>query len=541
MRTRHFAILALIALAVPALPARAEEKTKEPTLVVRVPALDDLVADLRFLAEQAGRGEEAKQFEKLLKSMTGEKGLEGLDTKKPMGLYGTLGAQLTDSTLVAMVPIADEKQFMNVLGRLGVKPVAGKGGVYEVQPKGSPFPLYFRFAHGYAVASLQSADAISDAKLLKPATILGGAGNALEMRLNLAGFPKELRDTVIGQVELRMADLKEKMPGETEAQHKLRVSLLEETVALAKSVLTDGGKTDLRLELDRKASDIHLSVGVSAKPDSRLSKLIQSLGAAKSTVSGVISDGSVLSGRLTFALSESVKTKLSPVIDEGVKKMLESITDENARDLLKPVVDAVVPTLKAGLVDVATDMRGPSAKKHYTVVEAVAVKDGKNIEKAIRDLLAKLPAELTGDIKTDVDKVGAVNIHSIDLRKGIDEKSKAFLGDTVFYLALRDDALLIAGGEDALPALKAAIASKGKPGPIMQAQVSMARLAEVMALQQKAAPGAAAEAFGKQKGDDRMVLSLEAGKELRLRLSMKAAVVKFFAALDRLEKESPKP
>src|SRR5262245_32532185 len=105
MRLRTFALLALLVF-LPAAPA--QEKAKAPTLGLRLKGLDDFLADARFVAAQAGRDEEFKQAERLLQRMAGEKGLEGLDTKKPMGLYAYLGPKGVDSTAVLMLPIADQ-------------------------------------------------------------------------------------------------------------------------------------------------------------------------------------------------------------------------------------------------------------------------------------------------------------------------------------------------------------------------------------------------------------------------------------------------
>src|SRR6059058_3199935 len=132
MRLRTLPLLALL-LFVPALIA--DDKPKAPTLTVRLPALDDLIADLRYLADQAGRGEEAKQFEKLIKTLAGEKGIEGLDPKKPLGLYAYLGSAGIDSQVVLMLPIADQKAFLDRLDAFGIKAKENKGP-YEFQPKG---------------------------------------------------------------------------------------------------------------------------------------------------------------------------------------------------------------------------------------------------------------------------------------------------------------------------------------------------------------------------------------------------------------------
>src|SRR5438034_910352 len=91
---RSMRLSALLSLIVLAVPLRAAEKPGErsseklPTLVVRINSIDNLVSDLRFLAEAAGKGEEGKQLEGLLKTFSGEKGLQGIDTTKPIGLYG---------------------------------------------------------------------------------------------------------------------------------------------------------------------------------------------------------------------------------------------------------------------------------------------------------------------------------------------------------------------------------------------------------------------------------------------------------------------
>ena len=60
-------------------------------LVVSFKSLDGLIADAKYVAELAGRSEEAAQFEKMFKNQFGgPKGLEGIDPKKPIGLYARL-------------------------------------------------------------------------------------------------------------------------------------------------------------------------------------------------------------------------------------------------------------------------------------------------------------------------------------------------------------------------------------------------------------------------------------------------------------------
>ena len=87
MRFRSMTLLAVLALALPVVPAlSAEEKAPAPTLVVRVNSIDGLIGDLRFLAGEAGLDEEAKGAEGILRTLIRGKGLEGFDTTKPIGV-----------------------------------------------------------------------------------------------------------------------------------------------------------------------------------------------------------------------------------------------------------------------------------------------------------------------------------------------------------------------------------------------------------------------------------------------------------------------
>src|SRR3954463_2458239 len=129
MRWRAIPALLCCLLILGPAPAAEPESSFKPTAVMRLKPLEDLIGDLRYLVKQLDREEEAKQIEGLLKSRTGPNGLEGIDTKKPLGVYGTLTSPLDQSQVVVLVPIADEKTFMDFLDTLNLKPEKGKDGL----------------------------------------------------------------------------------------------------------------------------------------------------------------------------------------------------------------------------------------------------------------------------------------------------------------------------------------------------------------------------------------------------------------------------
>jgi hypothetical protein len=137
-------------------------------------------------------------------------------------------------------------------------------------------------------------------------------------------------------------------------------------------------------------------------------------------------------------------------------------------------------------------------------------------------------------LKFDAEKAGAVSVHRLNPANR-DEGAKRLFGEEPFYFAFRDDALLIAAGKDGLAAIKAAATAAPKAGPAFRAEVALAALAPLLAQQHKAAPESAKQAF-KEQGSDRVVVTLAGGKELRLRATMKAPVIHFFALIQQAEK-----
>ena len=120
MIMRFFPCLATFCLiALPSSARPAEEKAATPpTLVVKVQSIDNLRDNIKYLGQLAGREREVEKLEAALNDRLGAKGLEGLDAKRPLGLYGRVGPAGSDSTGVVLVPVSDDKAFLDLLKRL---------------------------------------------------------------------------------------------------------------------------------------------------------------------------------------------------------------------------------------------------------------------------------------------------------------------------------------------------------------------------------------------------------------------------------------
>lgn len=541
MYARWFVSLALLGLAAIPCPTRAADTpATTPTVVVRVRSLDGLLGDFQYVAKLAGHEEEAKQLEGLLKSRAGPKGLEGIDTKRPFGFYGTLDANVMESSAVVLLPISDEKAFLTLLEGFNFKAKKEDDGIYAVTPENLPVPVYFRFANQYAYATAREKTALDKNKLLDPTKVLTGKPHeTVSASLRIDQIPDVFKQLITSQIEVKLSELEDqKQPGETEAQRKLRVQAAKESTRQITALINEGSELALDLGIDRDANNLFAELSLSGKPNTELANNIAASSGSQSLFAALRSPSSAVEFFVHGAVPEHARQQMVKSVDDAVRGALEKQNDPNKRMLAEKLYAAVLPTLKAGELDAAAELRGPTQNKHYALIVALKVKDGQGVEKVLRELREQVPPPDRDKIKLDAETVGSVSIHRLEVQDHFDEQGKKLFGDNPIYLAFRSDALLVTGGEGGVSLLKDALAAKPGLLPPFQMDVSVARLAPLMAEKQKAdVPAIAQKAFGGTgKNNDTIQLIAEGGKKAKLRVTMSADVIKFFSLLDKANK-----
>jgi hypothetical protein len=537
MRKVLFPSVALLCLFLP-LPLQAAD-SKSPGVLLRVRSLGDLLADLKHLSTAAGRDDLFQQLDGLLKVRGGGKGIEGIDPGKPLGLYGDVGPNGIDSTVVVLVPIANEKAFLDLLTRFGVKMDKGKGGLYTGKLPNIPFGLSLRFADGYAYLTPGDESVLAKDALLPPARVFpAGENGLLSFVVRLDQIGDDLKQLGMVQVGHQLAMIRDKdFPGDNRAREEFWKQAFEELGNFIKSVLRDGRQLEVRLDVDRKSGELTADVSLDGKPKSKLAGTLEELGRARSLFGGVSGEGSALHGLIDLTLPESARKALSGVIDDSVNKALEKERDPQRREKAAEFFKAVTPSLKAGVLDGVVDLQVPAAEgKAQTLLVGVRLKDGLALEQALRDLAKGLTPGDRERIQFDADKVGDVKIHRFDVQKDLNAQGKRAFGDHPAYAAFRADALLFALGENGLTALKDALAATPRTGPQVLFEVSVARLAPAVAADRgedvAGVTKAVQEAFP-ERGSDRIRFTVEGGSALKVHFEMKTAVVKFAGLLDK--------
>ena len=150
MRLRTWTCWTVLALAAVAAPLRADDaKPVAPTLVVRLKSIDGILSDAKYIANLLGpeAEEHFKQFEGMVKSMAGPKGLAslGIDTRRPFGLYAVVTPAGVDSFAAVLIPVADEQAFVkfvtDTLGQFGGSVRKGGDDVYTVSHGNVPVEI----------------------------------------------------------------------------------------------------------------------------------------------------------------------------------------------------------------------------------------------------------------------------------------------------------------------------------------------------------------------------------------------------------------
>jgi hypothetical protein len=525
---------------VPIPVSSADADPKGPTVVVRIKSLNGLMEDFKYLAKLSGVENEAQQGEDFFRNFLGDKGSEVIDPKRPLGMYGRITPDFMNSSGIVLLPVTQDKLFLDFLERFNITAKKGEDGVYTLSTDSFqvPVPVYLRLANNYAYVTAQSKGDLANPKLPDPVQVFAGTRDALSsMTVHLDRIPETVKQFAVAGLDLRMAEEQtKKKPGETKAQEELRKEILKDLTSQMASLIREGGKVEGFVDIDRKANEVIVELELAGAKGSKLAAGIAELGQAKSLFASLPGADAVLDLMLHVSAAENVRKALGVVIDEGFSKSLAGEKDAGKRAIAEKFLKALDPTLKAGEVDFGLVVRGPDANRSYSAVAGVKLKEGMALEQAIRDLVKILPERERAIVKLDAASVGGANIHRADVPGGGSALAQQTFGNNPMYLAIRSDAALLAAGPEALAALKEALVSQPKAAPLFQVQAAMGRLPP--ALLQTLAQGnkdaaayvdkAAKDSFaGNAKGNDQVRLVVEAGQTLKVRYTVKAPVLKF--------------
>jgi hypothetical protein len=518
-------------------PAAAQDKAG-PTIEIRLKSINDLLDYAEYIGGLVGQEEQAKQAAGLVKAFAGAKGIEGIDPKRPFGAYATITPNVVDSPVVVMVPIADENTFVGLLqNRIGLDLKKGDNNVYELEVDQLDAPVYFRFAKGYAFATIRDQAAIADKVIIDPKAFFSADDpSVVSIAVHIDRIPADLRKLAFGQFEFQLNQEKaKKEPDETPAQHRLKGALLDAVAGAAHAVVTDGKTLSARLAVDPNGDELTLDVTLSAVDGSDFGKSLRSVANRRGLAPAAAAVANpVIAGAVNIALPAETVEKLRPMIDGLLEDAVESANPED-RDTAKKILDALAPTLKAGVAELGGAMIGPDADGHYRAVLALRLTQGLQIEKVAREFAPFVADTLT--VEFDAAKAAGKSLHKIII-PNLD--AETLFGTETTWWVIGDD-IAIVGFEPDGAEVKRVAAAEPVGGEVVRLEIAAAAAAKAFEkeIEREELQSLVKEVFnGKPPaGRDTVRLTVTGGAQLHVKLAVKGRALRLFTAMDELRKQ----
>ncbi len=539
MRTWLWAAAALaVAALVPGSVSAQPAKAVEPTVEVRVRSLDDLLDKAGYVGGLFDQEDGVTQVKELIKLLGQDgKGIEGIDPARPFGAYAVITSDVANSPAVVMIPIADQARFLRALKeRLGVEPEdVGKG----VQKAFVPVlnEAYFKFADEYLYAARDAKHL--DAKFITSpkAFFANPDGSVVSVVARLDRVPEDMRALFLGQFEHQIKEKQKQNEGGKKAgERQLEAFVFDGIVGSAKMVANEGKQLAVRVFVDEKADEIAAELSLTAKDGTTLAKSLAGLKGRTSLPAGIakVADP-VVSATGKLALPDELRKQLDPVLKTVFEEFAAGAGDRAAAER---VLEALAPTAQAGAADLAASLSGPDAKGRHTLVAAVAVKGGAEIEKLAKEFAPFAPAEAV-TFTFDVEKVGAFSIHKAELGQ-VEPGFERTFGTKTVWLATSEDAIAVSI-EPSPTALKLGLRARPATVPVVGASVALARALPLFDSSLKAdeARALVRDAFGAAgpAGRDTVTLTVDGGDRLTVRLMVKGGAVKLGRDVDAFKKK----
>jgi hypothetical protein len=518
------------ALPIPKLPPEA---TNKPSVVVRVRPLAELLKDGAYVAKLIGQDGVFGAVEPAIQPI-----IDVIDTKKPFGFYAKVGPAGIDSNGVVLVPVKNQNDVLALLKTFGREATEGAGGLYSINVPGAP-PVVFRFANGYLYGTVKNtpdAEAgLLPNKLYPPEALFKQGDDSLfSVTFNVDAVPNDLKRK---SFEFLEEGLKHFNADVLPAQSNPVVRGFLETAAEAfairvQTLIVDTQTVTISYDFDRTKEDMSLNFRLTPRPNTVLANDLITASSGKSIGAGVVSSNSAANIFANVAVAGSVKKALEPLVDDLVAQGWKKAKDPE-QPYVKELLEILAPTVKAGVLDFAADIRGPNADKHLTVLTCVHVKDANRLESLARKIHAILPPDKKAVIRLDVDKAAGIALHQFPAK--LDPNADNFLGsDPQAIVAFRKDAIVFAIGPvvDATAAVKSSLDTLAKAGPAIEGMAAIRALAPVFDRKHPGMAEAAKKAYPSGISDAYR-LSVTSGQNLDVRLSASTRLIQFGVLMEQ--------
>ena len=518
--------------------AHAQESPSDdvkPIVTVAFSGFEALVSDLNFVGNLAGNPQLGAALEMSTMLATGGQELKSLDKSKPWG--GIAWADGPEIRGLAFVPLGDPEELKTIFESNGIE-FEETDGVVSASINNQD--VFLKNEGDWIFISGKSANL--DTLPKDPASVLGGLQDSynLAVRLDIQRVPKEMRDMLLGLLQLGMQSGMTQMPEESDKQYALRKKMTTQSLEELTRAVNELNAIQLGLAIDEKVPSIYLDVEITAMPDTETAKRITAPKGMTTSFGGFVVPNATVSYNGVSRLEQLQVDQVKMMIDEFHKNINKELDDQElpedtakaSKQLIDDAFAIITSTVEGREVDLGAFFQ--TGDEQVVMLGGIRVADGAKLE----DILKKVVEEAAKDlpplkeaVKFDAAEHAGVRLHTLTIptgELGASEVTELFGEELVVVVGASDKAAYLSVGTDSLETLKKALddSKSAKDLPPASVTVSVKAIAELVA---KYAPEEQAQSAAKMiiekladsKGKDRITITTtipENGQKVRVEI-----------------------
>lgn len=489
---KHLFCVAALAAAgtLHATPAAAQEV--QPLGVVAISSYDELMSDIDFLGSLGNQVGAGQQLEMMINMFTQNKGLEGLDKSKPIGVVLQAGGPVGFGGAVC-IPVSDMKSLLGVIAPFGVQSTDKGDGAYEILAGGQT--MFAREVNGWAV--IAPMEIMLESLPEDPGAAIGELNETYDLaaRIHVQNIPEAYRQQFFEMFSQAANQGVQQQADESDEDFAERRAAVDEQLKQTEQQLAEMDTVTLGVSIDNEQQRAFLDFLYTAVPDTNLAKTLAANASVQTQYAGFFQPDAAM--MVSFAqkvddVSMSQVEQQFAAVREQLHRSIdqeEEIAKEESKQLMKGAVDdfldALIATLKTGAVDGGAVMTvNPEA---LTFVAGGMVADPGKVEAGLKKMAEASQKEELGmpEVQWDAQSYGDLTFHTVS-HPAEDEDAQQLFGDTIeIAVGIGEKSVIVAGGRNWMEAVKKVLedskANPNKEVPPVEMIISLSPFLEVAA------------------------------------------------------------
>ncbi len=449
-------------------------KTSNEVVTVAIAPLDRLLPNITHMMRLVGAGAQSGMINQAVNGYT-----NGMDRSRPIGAYVTLGEAGVPVT-VASLPISDLESFLGGLELFGEAEDLGEG-LYSMSIGPNTVFAKEKGDWLFVSSSEESLESLPTDAAGTLETMV--AKNDIWLEVNVQNIPDDLIDLLTSQMrsgfeqamEAQSGDMSDEELENSRASGEQLMGNLEEAIAGTEKFV-------IGLGIRPKEKTVTLDTGTKFVEGSRFAKQMMELKSAKASLTGAVSDVSMMNLRTYQVVAAEDVAQIEATLDQSLKAAYKAIEDqasddasaERAKAYLDRLVAILIESSKQGSVESVVSV---STNPSLNILIGFTVADGSQVEALAKDLageLAGAKAPVKVELMTGTYKGSNLHRLTAPLPEGADDSARKIFGDSVqVAIATAPKSVFLSIGKTAEASLKTALDGVGGSSTLVVDPVRM--------------------------------------------------------------------